>query len=147
MNDDFLLAAIRLAAGSDPIPPDVTAAARDLYALRLPNAVTASPVECSATRGVRDEQGSRLASFEAAGLAFELEVTVSDGLIDVAGQVSPHPGAGSQVTIRTPHVSMTRELGVGGQFAATGLPPGWFSVICHRPGRDPVVTRWVRIRP
>lgn len=147
MNDEYLLAALRLAAGQDPIPSHVSAAARDVFTLRLPHAVTATPVECAATRGVRDGEDPRLVRFEADGLSFDLEVTVGDGLIDIAGQVFPHPGEGSHVMIRTPHVTMTRELGIGGQFAATGLPPGWFSVVCHRPGRDPVATRWVRIRP
>lgn len=147
MNDEYLLAALRLAAGIDPIPSHVSAAAREVYALRLPHAVTAPPVECVATRGVRGADGPRLVRFAAAGLSFDLEATVGDGLIDLAGQVSPHPGEGSHVMIRTPHVTLTRELSVGGQFAATGLPPGWFSVVCHRPGRDPVATRWVRIRP
>ncbi|MEU8249983.1 hypothetical protein [Nonomuraea sp. NPDC048916] len=147
INDEYFLAALRLAAGNDPIPGHVSAAARDAYGLRVPQAVTAAPAECAAPHGVRGTDGCHLVRFVAAGLTFDLEVTVGDGLIDVAGQVVPHPGEGTHVDVRTPHLTLTRRLARTGQFAATGLPPGWLSVVCHRPGHAPVQTRWVRIRP
>ncbi|SEG41403.1 hypothetical protein SAMN05444920_102933 [Nonomuraea solani] len=147
INDDYFLAALRLATGNDPIPSQVSAAARDVYGLRVPSAVTAVPAECAAIRGVRDDDGSHLVRFVAAGLTFELEVTEGDGLIDVAGQVFPYPGEGALVDVRTPHLTLTRRVTGTGHFAATGLPPGWLSVVCHRPGHAPVQTAWVRIRP
>jgi hypothetical protein len=146
-NDEYFLAALRLAAGNDPMPGHVTVAARDAFGLRVPQVVTALPAECAATRGVRGPDDPRLVRFVAAGLTFDLEVTVGDGLIDVAGQVVPHPGEGCHVDVRTPHLTLTRRLALTGQFAATGLPPGWLSVVCHRPGHAPVQTRWVRFRP
>ncbi|MET9336550.1 MULTISPECIES: hypothetical protein [unclassified Nonomuraea] len=147
INDEYLLAALRIAAGHDPIPAHVSAAARDAYSLRLAEVVTAGPVECAPTRGTRDADGARMVRFATADLSFDLEVTIGDGLIDVAGRVSPHPGDGATVDIRTPHLTVSRDLRETGQFAATGLPPGWFSVVCHRPGHHPVATGWVRIRP
>jgi hypothetical protein len=147
INDEYFLAALRLAAGSDPIPGHVSAAARDTFGLRVPQAVTAPPADCAPARGARGGDGPGLVRFVAAGLTFDLEVTVGDGLIDVAGQVFPHPGEGSHVDVRTPHLTLTRRLARTGQFAVTGLPPGWLSVVCHRPGLAPVQTRWVRIRP
>jgi len=147
INDEYFLAALRLASGNDPIPGHVSAAARDAFGLRVPRVVTAAPAECAATRGVRGGEGPHLVRFVAAGLTFDLEVTVGDGLIDVAGQVCPTPAEGSHVDVRTPHLTLTRHLAHSGQFAATGLPPGWLSVVCHRPGHPPVQTRWVRIRP
>lgn len=147
INDEYFLAALRLAAGNDPMPGHVSAAARDAYGLRVPQAVTAAPAESATPHGVRGIDGCQLVRFVAAGLTFDLEVTVGDGLIDVAGQIVPHPGEGTHVDVRTPHLTLTRRLARTGQFAATGLPPGWLSVVCHRPGHAPVQTRWVRIRP
>jgi hypothetical protein len=105
------------------------------------------PAEGATARGVRGTDGPRMVRFVAAGLTFDLEVTVGDGLIDVVGQVFPTPREGSHVDVRTPHLTLTRSLADSGQFAATGLPPGWLSVVCHRPGQEPVQTRWVRVRP
>ncbi|MEO3794249.1 hypothetical protein ABGB14_28890 [Nonomuraea sp. B10E15] len=147
INDEYFLAALRLAAGSDPIPSQVSAAARDIYGLRIPRAVTATPAARAAGPDVRDPDGCHLVRFVADGLTFDLEVTVGDGLIDVAGQVCPHPGEDAVIDVKTPHLTLTRHLAHNGNFAATGLPPGWLSVVCHRPGRAPVQTRWVRIRP
>ncbi|WP_214320426.1 hypothetical protein [Nonomuraea sediminis] len=146
-NDEYLLAALRLAAGNDPIPAHVSATARNTFALRVPHAVTATPVESPSGGGVRGGSGPRLIRFSAADLVFDLEVSVGDGLIDIAGQVSPPPGEGAHVDVRTPHLTLSRPLGLTGQFAATGLPPGWLSVVCHRRDHAPVQTRWVRIRP
>ncbi|MER7503499.1 hypothetical protein [Nonomuraea pusilla] len=147
INDEYFLAALRLAAGNDPIPGHVSAAAREAYDLRVPGAVTADPAERPVARAERGENGSHSVRFVAAGLTFDLEVTVGDGLIDVTGQVFPNPGEGAHVDVRTPHLTLTRRLADTGEFAVTGLPPGWLSVVCHRPGHAPVQTRWVRIRP
>lgn len=147
INDEYFLAALRLATGADPIPGQVSAAAREAFGLRVPQAVTAVPAGYSATRGVRGADGPHLVRFVASGLTFDLEVTIGDGLIDVAGQVCPSPGEGCRIDVRTPHLTLTRRLARTGHFAATGLPPGWLSVVCHRPGHPPVQTRWVRIRP
>ncbi|MGN9841638.1 hypothetical protein ACTMTI_26280 [Nonomuraea sp. H19] len=150
INDEYFLAALRLAAGNDPIPSHVSTAAREVYGLRVPRAVTAAPAEFAAIHtnaGARGDDGSHLVRFVAAGLTFDLEVTVGDGLIDVAGQVFPYPGEDALVDVRTPHLTLTRRIADNGHFVATGLPPGWLSVVCHRPGHAPIQTRWVRIRP
>ncbi|MER5997640.1 hypothetical protein [Nonomuraea angiospora] len=147
INDEYFLAALRLASGNDPIPGQVSAAARDAYRLRVPGAVTAGPTDRGAAGGVRDDEGSHLVRFVVAGLTFDLEITIGDGLIDVAGHVFPYPGEGALIDVRTPHLTLTRRIAGSGDFAATGLPPGWLSVVCHRPGHKPVQTRWVRIRP
>ncbi|MEV4803839.1 hypothetical protein AB0K18_27875 [Nonomuraea sp. NPDC049421] len=148
INDEYFLAALRLGAGNDPIPGHVSAAARDAYRLRVPMAVTAAAHAESATiRSVREDDSSHLVRFIAAGLTFDLEVTEGDGLIDVAGHISPYPGEGALVDVRSPHLTLTRRIAPTGHFVATGLPPGWLSVVCHRPGHAPVQTTWVRIRP
>ncbi|GAA3430033.1 hypothetical protein ACWDTT_24370 [Streptosporangium sandarakinum] len=147
IDDESLIAALRLAAGRDPVPGHVPATARAAFGLRLPGAATALPVAAPAPRGVRDGGEERLLRFTTAGLTVDLEVTSMDGLVDLAGQVSPCPEEGTRVEVRTPHLTEARELSATGQFAVTGLPPGWFSVVCHRPGQVPVVTSWTRIRP
>ncbi|WP_329429219.1 hypothetical protein OG339_10080 [Streptosporangium sp. NBC_01495] len=147
IDDESLIAALRLASGSDPVPARVTDAARAAFGLRLPDATTARPVATPVPRGVRSAEEPRLLRFTAAELTVELEITSLDGLVDLAGQVTPCPEAGTLVEIRTLHLTESRALSPTGQFAVTGLPPGWFSVVCHRPGDSPVVTSWTRIRP
>ncbi|WP_043614480.1 hypothetical protein [Nonomuraea candida] len=147
INDEYFLAALRLASGNDPIPIQVSASARDAYRLRIPQAVTAARTESAAIRSVREDDSSHLVRFVAAGLTFDLEVTEGDGLIDVAGHISPYPGEGALVDVRSPHMTLTRRIAHTGHFVATGLPPGWLSVVCHRPGHAPIQTTWVRIRP
>ncbi|HLU73414.1 MAG TPA: hypothetical protein VKZ82_14585 [Nonomuraea sp.] len=147
MDDEYFLAAIRLATGQDPIPGHVSAAAREAFALRVPHAVTALPTGYTPVRGVRGSEWPQLVRFVTDGLTFDLEVTIGDGLLDVAGQICPPPGEGCHVDVRTPHLTLTRHLAPTGHFAATGLPPGWLSVVCHRPGHAPIQTRWVRVRP
>ncbi|GAA3440938.1 hypothetical protein [Planomonospora venezuelensis] len=147
LDDESLIAALRLASGRDPVPGHVSAAARAAFALRLPGAVTARPVPAAAPAGVRAAEPDRLLRFGAGTLTVDLEVGSSDGLVDLAGQVSPWPGAGSWIEVRTPCLTESRELSPAGQFAVTGLPPGWFSVVCHHRGHPPVATSWTRIRP
>ncbi|GAA1669061.1 hypothetical protein GCM10009733_078120 [Nonomuraea maheshkhaliensis] len=147
INDEYFLAALRLSSGNDPIPGPVSAAARDAYRLRVPRGVTAAYAESATIRGVRDDDSSHLVRFVSAGVTFDLEVTEGDGLIDVAGLISPYPGEGALVDVRSPHMTLTRRIGQTGHFVATGLPPGWLSIVCHRPGHAPIQTAWVRIRP
>ncbi|WP_230879647.1 hypothetical protein [Planomonospora sp. ID67723] len=147
LDDESLIAVLRLASGQDPVPGHVSAAARAAFALRLPGAVAARPVVVPAPAGVRSAEQSCLLRFDAGALTVDLEVGSSDGLVDLAGQISPWPGAGSWVEVRTPCLTESRELSQAGQFAVTGLPPGWFSVVCHHRDHPPVATSWTRIRP
>ncbi|MGW4422638.1 hypothetical protein [Streptosporangium sp. NPDC004631] len=147
LDDESLIAALRLAAGRDPVPVHVQGAARAAFGLRLPDAATALPVATPAPLGVRSAEEARLLRFSAAEVTVELEVASVDGLVDLAGQVSPPPEGGTTVEVRTPHLTQSREVSATGQFAVTGLPPGWFSVVCRRPEHPPVVTSWTRIRP
>ncbi|GGS67033.1 hypothetical protein GCM10010156_27420 [Planobispora rosea] len=146
-DDEALIAALRLASGNDPVPEHVSAAARAAFALRLPGAAMARPVAVPAPSGVRSAERARLIRFDAGDLVLDLEIDPADGLLDLAGQLLPHPGPDARVEIRTPRLTESRALSPAGRFAVTGLPPGWFSVVCHRPGRSPVATVWTRIRP
>jgi hypothetical protein len=157
MRDEYLLAALRMAVGADPVPGSVSADARAAFHLRMPGGIVAAPVEVSGPRGARsgggtgvaDDDGPGIHRFAVAGLTIDVEAVVADGRLEVAGQVSPAPGAGAgwQVEIRTSHVGKTRDLSENGRFAVSGLPTGWVSVVCRRPGEPPVSTRWLHVRP
>ncbi|MEU8270927.1 hypothetical protein AB0B89_27680 [Sphaerisporangium sp. NPDC049002] len=166
-DDEYVLAALRIAAGADPVPARVSTDARAVYGLRLPGALTAGPVGVPSgvqqpsglqqPSGVRPPSGvrsggrpadgePRLLRFAAGGVTIDVEITICDSHIDLAGQVQPAPGKGARVEIRTPHVSKIRFPSETGEFATTGLPHGWLSVVCHRPGNPPIATRWQCVR-
>ncbi|ETK32234.1 hypothetical protein [Microbispora sp. ATCC PTA-5024] len=167
MRDEYLLAALRMGAGADPVPGRVSAAARAAFALRLPGGVAADEVAVAVPPGARSaelpRQGGSAAPrlgaadgapdapgfhrFTAAGLTIDVETSVVEGRLEVAGQISPWPGPDARVEVRTPHVGKVRSPSGSGHFAVSGLPPGWVSVVCHRPGLPPVFTRWVHVRP
>ncbi|WP_250214210.1 hypothetical protein [Acrocarpospora catenulata] len=142
----YLLAAMRLAAGSDPVPGRVDADARAVFDLRLPGSITATPVDVVAAAGVRSGAEPQLHRFTTDELTVDVEMSISDGRLEVAGQVSPAPEPDAWVEVRTPHISKVRVPSPDGHFAATGLPPGWVSVVYHRPEQAPVATRWLRVR-
>ncbi|MBG0812691.1 hypothetical protein [Planomonospora sp. ID82291] len=146
-DDAALIAALRLAAGHDPVPDEVAATARAAFRLRLPGAATALPLPVPAASGIRSTGRAHLLRFGADGLTVDLDVDSSGGLIDLAGRICPPPGADARVEVRTPCRAESRTPSPTGQFAVVGLPPGWFSVVCHRPERPPVATSWTRIRP
>jgi hypothetical protein len=158
-DEEHLLAALRIAAGTDPMPGRVHSDARAAYVLRLPGAVTAAPVPAGAgssatgarsnvrSGGLPADEEPRLMRFAAGGLTIDVEITVCDSHLDLAGQVQPAPGKGARVEIRTPYVSKIRFPSESGEFATTGLPHGWLSVVCHRPDAAPVATRWQCVRP
>ncbi|WP_182887698.1 hypothetical protein [Microbispora sp. H10885] len=197
MREEYLLAALRMGAGADPVPEGVSAAARAVFRLRVPGGVPAGPVDLTAPGGARSSpasgttpgttpgsapgtvpgsapgtdaaagepgaagardaswrpvtadgrDGTHVRRFSAAGLVIDLETTITGGRMEVAGQVSPAPGPDARIEVRTPQVGKVRVLSETGHFAVTGLPPGWVSVVCHRPGQAPVFTRWLRVRP
>ncbi|GII54876.1 hypothetical protein Pth03_32650 [Planotetraspora thailandica] len=172
MRDEYLLAALRMAVGIDPVPGRVSADARAAFKLRLPGGIIAAPVETSRPHGARGGTletnpsnagssggrggapglwagGPRLHRFTTPDLTIDVEPVVADGRLEVAGQVSSssEPDPGWHVEVRTAHITKTRELPRSGQFAVGGLPVGWFSVVCHRPGEPAVSTRWLHVRP
>ncbi|MEV4461888.1 hypothetical protein [Microbispora sp. NPDC049633] len=150
MREEYLLAALRMGAGADPVPEGVSASARAIFALRVPGGVPAGPVDVAAPSGARSADGTAQAGvrrFSADGLVIDVETAVSGGRMEVAGQVSPAPGPDARIEVRTPHIGKVRVPSGSGHFAVAGLPPGWVSVVCHRPGHAPVFTRWIHVRP
>lgn len=147
IDDETLIAALRLAAGGDPIPAHVAETARRAHALRVPGAVLARPTSVPRPGGVRTATAPRLLRFVTPGLTVDVEFSLSGGLVDLAGRITPNPGEGGEVLIRTPYLSEPRHLSVSGQFAATALPPGWFSLVIDRSPAPRVVTSWTRVKP
>ncbi|WP_169984589.1 hypothetical protein [Microbispora sp. H10836] len=149
MREEYLLAALRMGAGADPVPEGVSAAARAVFGLRVPGGVPAAPVDVAVPPGARSADGtaqSCVRRFSADGLVIDVETAVSGGRMEVAGQVSPAPGPDARIEVRTPHIGKVRVPSGSGHFAVAGLPPGWVSVVCHRPGHAPVFTRWIHVR-
>ncbi|GAB3140678.1 hypothetical protein [Microbispora hainanensis] len=192
MKEEYLLAALRMGAGADPVPEGVSAAARAVFGLRVPGGVPAGPVDLPVSPGARSAADSGTAQaeraqpetahagtaqdettrpgtaqagtaqagtaqtgtaqagvrrFSADGLVIDVETTVTEGRMEVAGQVSPAPGPDATIEVRTPHIAKVRTPSGSGHFAVAGLPPGWVSVVCHRPGHPPVFTRWIHVHP
>ncbi|GGK82560.1 hypothetical protein Sme01_37980 [Sphaerisporangium melleum] len=88
-----------------------------------------------------------LLRFAGGGLSIDVEITMGDSHLDLAGQVHPAAAGGTRVEIRTPHLSKIRFTTESGAFATTGLPHGWLSIVCHRVDAPPVATRWQCFRP
>ncbi|MEU8178448.1 hypothetical protein AB0C14_36750 [Microbispora hainanensis] len=155
MREEYLLAALRMGAGADPVPEGVSAAARAVFGLRVPGGVPAGPVDLPVPPGARSAADAGTAQdemaqagvrrFSADGLVIDVETTVTGGRMEVAGQVSPVPGPDATIEVRTPHIAKVRTASGSGHFAVAGLPPGWVSVVCHRPGHPPVFTRWIHV--
>ncbi|MGI5155729.1 hypothetical protein [Microbispora sp. CA-102843] len=151
MKEEYLLAALRMGAGADPVPEGVSAAARAVFGLRVPGGVPAGPVDVPVPPGTRSSEAGTaqpgVRRFCADGLVIDIETAVTGGRMEVAGQVSPVPGPDARIEVRTPHIAKVRVPSGSGHFAVAGLPPGWISVVCHRPGHPPVFTRWIHVRP
>jgi hypothetical protein len=93
IDDVYVLAALRLAAGSDPAPAAVGADAEAAWALRLPGATTAQPVPLPGAAGARSGDGPRLVRFTSDEVTIEVEFAFCDGRVDVAGQVRAAPAS------------------------------------------------------
>ncbi|RJL34388.1 hypothetical protein [Bailinhaonella thermotolerans] len=143
--EEGLLAALRIAVGTDPVPEHVRESAEAAFAFHIPGAVLAEPLPRCRTAGAsRGDPGSQLMRFEAAGSVIEVELTPHGDRVDLAGRLTPAGPA--EAEIRTTETTLRRTLTPTGQFAATGLSPGWLSVVCHPPTGTPITTPWIRTR-
>ncbi|GAA0965872.1 hypothetical protein GCM10009555_006340 [Acrocarpospora macrocephala] len=138
---------MRLASGADPIPSRVTADALAAFTLRLPGSIIATPTDVAAASGARSGGEPQRHRFTTETLTIDVELTHTNGRLEVAGHLTPTPTPDSWIEIRTPHVSKIRVPSPDGHFAATGLPPGWLSLVYHHPENPAIATRWLRARP
>lgn len=138
----------RLASQREPVPPELVHAAVDAFGWRdvdaeLARLVFDSLASTDEAALVRSGPGRRLVTFEAAGLAVDLEVTGSGGERSVMGQIAPPQAAG--VDIRRQQGTITVTADELGRFQAGPLPTGPLSLRV-RPAAPPgqaVVTDWV----
>ncbi len=132
----------------DPVPKQVTMAARSAIAWRTIDAELAALLEDSAidhhlvgTRG--GDSGWRALTFESpSGVTIEVEVVRDGGGRTILGQVVP--GASTDVTVRLG----TREVAASsdelGRFRLEDIPAGPISLRIDHPD-GPVETGWVTI--
>ena len=76
MREEYLLAALRMGVGADPVPENVSAAARAAFDLRVPGGVPARPVDLPVPPGTRSSPAAETAQpgvrrFSADGLVID----------------------------------------------------------------------------
>lgn len=144
MDDDALLAEVRAAVtAADPVPERVLAAGEAAIACRVPAAVPADLVADSrpATAGLRG--GSRLLTFDGAGLAVEIEVTGDGRDRELTGRLFPPVPA--QVRVRHPGGELRARADRTGHFVVPGVPAGLTSLVFRLPDATSIVTSWVHL--
>lgn len=144
--DDELLAELRgIAARIDPVPEELVAATRSAFAWRTMDAELAELVQDVASEdprlvGVRSDALATLLSFEAPGLAVEVEVLATGGRRRLLGQLVP--GRPGRVEVR--HRAGLTEVTADdiGRFSAEDLPPGPMRLRSQGAGGRWVETDW-----
>jgi len=138
----------RLAAGLDPVPPELLDAAAGAFTWRDIDAELAELVfdslldtdEASLVRGAPER---RLVSFTGGGLTIDVEVTSAGPERTVMGQIVP-PQRGV-VDIRRRQETVSIEADELGRFRSGPLPPGPLSLRLRPAGGAPVVTDWLAL--
>ncbi len=150
-DDDALLAELAgIFARVDPVPDEVTLAARSALAWRSMDAELAellhdSALEAQPLAGVRSTGGGwRALTFETPdGIAIEVEVAVERSKRSLIGQLVP-PGL-AKVVVRFPGAEFPVHTDELGRFQATGLRPGPVSLRCELADGRAIETGWVTI--
>ena len=144
MDDDELLAEVRAAFSAvDPVPDRVLAAGEAAIAWRVPAAIPIELIADSrpATAGLRG--GSRLLTFDGAGLTVEIEVTGAGRDRELAGRL--RPPAPAQVRVRQPGGELRARADRTGHFVVPRVPTGLTSLVFRLPDATSIVTSWVRL--
>jgi hypothetical protein len=139
------------AARFDPVPPALLQAAAGAFSWRTIDADLAeltfdSLVDQDELALVRGPAERRLLSFQAGGLAIDLEVTSVSSSRDLVGQLAPPQQA--SVEIRSGTGVIVIEADELGRFRAGPVPSGPMSLRCSPASSGPgpvVVTDWVPI--
>jgi hypothetical protein len=130
----------------DPVPSEVTLAARSAIAWRDMDAKIAELLYDSAeqsleTAGVRSIDGPQMLSFGSGDVSVELQITRGDDGLRIVGQISPAAVEGVDIfhrggtTIVSPNAT--------GSFSAGPVLPGPLSVRVRLPGDGAVQTVWI----
>lgn len=151
MDDEEILTEIGgLMRKADPVPPELTLAARSALAWRSMDAELAellhdSALETEPLAGVRSTTGGwRALTFETAdGISIEVEVTVERSKRSLIGQIAPAGPA--KVVVRLPGAEVPVEVDDLGRFQTNSLRPGPISLRCELPDGRAIETGWVTI--
>ena len=147
LTDDELRALIGAALDpTDPVPPELTLAARSAIAWRDMDAGIAellfdSSEAETATSGVRSGGGPRLLSFGSADLSVELQVETQPVGRRLMGQITPPLAAA--ITVRHPGGAIVASADATGAFVVDGVPPGPISILVQPNEGPPTVTDWI----
>jgi hypothetical protein len=144
-----LLAELVRAGQLDPVPPELTAAAKSSFAWYTMDAELAALVYDSSEddrelAGVRGASSTRLLTFESPALTVEVEATADGNRRRLLGQlVPPQPG---RVEVRHIEGSASADVDEVGRFAVDDVPPGPVSLHCQGSGDSVAVTTdWVLV--
>ena len=144
-----LLAELGRAGQLDPVPPEVTAAAKSSYAwytmdAELAELVYDSSEDTEALAGVRSSSPTRLLTFESPALTVEVQATADGSRRRLLGQlVPPEPG---RIEVRHIEGSASADVDDLGRFAVDDVPPGPVSLHCAGSGGSVAVTTdWVLV--
>jgi hypothetical protein len=150
---DPVMAEVRtVLENADPVPPAVIAAAKGSFTWRTIDSELAELVADSADSlsartvgaGVRGETAPRLLTFEATGLAVEVEVAESGASRRLVGQLVPMTAA--EVVVRWNTGSASTTADDLGRFVVSDIPAGLVSLAVSRStDASPVVTSWVSV--
>ncbi|MEV0802346.1 hypothetical protein AB0I34_31930 [Kribbella sp. NPDC050281] len=150
-DDDALLAWLkRVAAEADPMPGDITAAAREAIGLHdldgqlaelIADSAGSTP-EYDAVR--RTEASDRLLSFEGGGVRVELEIVPDDGELTVIGQVIGASPEGCELEYGDGRRE-TLPLDDLGRFLVDRRRSGPVRIRCRSVDGSPVITSWVNL--
>jgi hypothetical protein len=150
MDDDRLLQEIgRLLRRAEPVPPDVTLAARSALAWRRMDAELAellydSAAETEPLTGVRSTAtGWRVLTFEGPGMTVEVEISLERSRRTLVGQIIPPSPA--HVIVRLPGAEHAVQADELGRFVASDLKAGPVSLRCEPADGGAIETGWVTI--
>ena len=151
MDDDPLLAQLGdLLRHTDPVPPDVTLAARSAIAWRrmdgeLAELLHDTALDAEPLAGVRGRTGGwRALTFEAPdGTVIEVEVSAERSRRSLIGQILPAVAA--RILLRFPGANLALEADDLGRFQARELRSGPVSLRLELPGGGAIETGWVTI--
>lgn len=150
MDDDRLLEEIgQLLRRADPVPSDVTLAARSALAWRRMDAELAellydSALEAEPLAGVRSTAtGWRVLTFEGRGVTIEVEISLERSKRTLVGQIIPPSAA--RVVVRLPGADRSVDADELGRFVASDLKAGPVSLRCELADGMAIETGWVTI--
>jgi hypothetical protein len=133
----------------DPIPAEVTLAARSALAWRRMDAELAellhdSAIEAAAGAAMRSTARLRALTFEApSGLTIEVEIALQDDRCLLSGQLVPPTAA--RLVVRHPGGAETVESDSLGRFRVEGVHPGPVSLRCEPSDGVAIETGWITI--